>query len=155
MRQQLYLDSRFGQNLGAGTLFWLHDSIVLPSSRYAFTLGVSFIAVPLTNYGINAVNQKLDISYPAQLEPSIIEFPLGNHSIDFSGSKRLTRKTQTRCTSPHKLSVRSCRSGPLQPAAASSGSTPETRASSDHTLRRTESTLIIPHSSTSDPTFGR
>jgi hypothetical protein len=82
MRQQLYLDSRFGRNLGAGTLFWLQDPIVLPSPRYAFTLSVPFVAVPLTHYVINAANRTLDISYPAQLEPQIIEFPLGNHSID-------------------------------------------------------------------------
>ena len=82
MRQQLYLDSRFGRNLGAGTLFWLQDPIVLPSPRYAFTLSVPFVAVPLTHYVISAANRTLDISYPGQLEPSIIEFPLGNHSID-------------------------------------------------------------------------
>jgi hypothetical protein len=82
MRQQLYLDSRFGRNLGAGTLFWLQDPIVLPSPRYAFTLSVPFVAVPLTHYVISAANRTLDISYPAQLEPQIIEFPLGNHSID-------------------------------------------------------------------------
>ena len=82
MRQQLYLDSRFGWNLGVGTLFWLQDPIVLPSPRYAFTLSAPFVAVPLTHYVITATNRTLDISYPAQLEPSIIEFPLGNHSID-------------------------------------------------------------------------
>jgi len=82
MRQQLYLDSRFGRNLGAGTLFWLQDPIVLPNPRYAFTLSVPFVAVPLTHYVISAANRILDITYPAQQDPSIIEFPLGNHSID-------------------------------------------------------------------------
>jgi hypothetical protein len=82
MRQQLYLDSRFGQNLETGTLFWLQDPIVLPSPRYAFKLSVPFVAVPLTHYVITAANRTLDISYPAQPEPSIIEFPLENHSID-------------------------------------------------------------------------
>jgi hypothetical protein len=82
MRLQLYLDSRFGRNLGAGTLFWLQKPIVLPSPRYDFTLSVPFVAVPLTNYVISAANRTLNISYPAQHDPSIIEFPLNNHSID-------------------------------------------------------------------------
>ena len=77
----MYLDSRFGQSLGAGTLFWLQDPIVLPSPRYAFTLSVPFVAVPLTHYVISAANRTLDISYPGA-PPSIIDFPLGNHSID-------------------------------------------------------------------------
>ena len=80
MRQQLYLDSRFGQSLGAGTLFWLQDPIVLPSSRYAFTLSVHFVAMPLTHYVITEANRTLDISYTNST--SIIELPLGNHSID-------------------------------------------------------------------------
>ena len=69
MRKQLYLDSRFGRNLGAGTLFWLQDPIVLPSPRYAFTLSASFIATPLTHYVVTAANRTLNISYPAQLKP--------------------------------------------------------------------------------------
>ncbi len=60
MRQQLYLDFRFGRNLGpgggTGTLFWLQDPIVLSSPRYAFTLSVLFVAVPLTHYVISAAN---------------------------------------------------------------------------------------------------
>ncbi len=73
MRQQLYLDSWFGRNFGAGTLFRLHDLIVLPSPRYAFTLSVPFVAVSLTHYVIiTAANRTLDISYPGQPEPSII-----------------------------------------------------------------------------------
>ena len=67
MRQQLYLDSRFGRNLGAGTLFWLQDPIVLPNPRYAFTLSVPFVAVPLTHYVISAANRTLDISSPHNL----------------------------------------------------------------------------------------
>jgi len=55
---------------------------VLPSPRYAFTLSVPFVATPLTHYVITATNRKLAISYPAQPQSSIIEFPLGNHSID-------------------------------------------------------------------------
>ncbi len=80
MRQQLYLDSRFGHSLGAGTLFRTQDSIVLPSPRYAFTLSVSFVVVPLTHYVINEGNRTLDISYTNST--SIIELPLGNRSID-------------------------------------------------------------------------
>ena len=80
MRQQLYLDSRFAQSLGTGTLFWLQDPIVLPSSRYAFTLSVPFVAMPLTHYVITQANRTLDISYTNS--NSIIELPLGNHSID-------------------------------------------------------------------------
>ena len=55
---------------------------MLPSPRYAFTLSVPFVAAPLTHYMISAANRTLDISYPGQQEPSIFEFPLGNHSID-------------------------------------------------------------------------
>jgi len=80
MRNQLYLDSRFGRNLNAGALFWLHDPIVLPNHRYAFTLSVPFVAVPLTHYVISAAHRTLAISHPAQLEPSIIKFPLENYS---------------------------------------------------------------------------
>ena len=76
----MYLDSRFGQILGAGTLFWLQDPIVLPSSRYAFTLSVPFVAMPLTYYVITEANRTLDISYTNST--SIIELPVGNHSID-------------------------------------------------------------------------
>ncbi len=50
MRQQVYLDNRFGQVMnGSGTLFWLQDPIVLPSPRYAFNLSVPFVAMPLTH----------------------------------------------------------------------------------------------------------
>jgi hypothetical protein len=80
MRQQLILDSRFGQSLGVGTLFWPQDPKVLPSPRYAFTLSVSFVAMPLTHYVITEANRTLDISYTNST--SIIELPLGNHSID-------------------------------------------------------------------------
>jgi hypothetical protein len=82
MRQQLYLDSRFGRNCGTGTLFWLQEPIVLPSPHYSFTLSVPFVAAPLTHYVINAANRALDISYPAQPEPQIIDFLLDNQSID-------------------------------------------------------------------------
>jgi len=90
MRQQLYLNSRFGWNLGAATgpgggaetLFWMQDPIVLTSPRHAFTLSVPFVAVPLAHYFVSAANQTSEIVYPAQPEPSIIKFSLGNHSID-------------------------------------------------------------------------
>jgi hypothetical protein len=81
MRQQLHLDSRVGWNLGTGTLFWLQDPIVMPIPRYAFTLSDPIGAVPLTHYVISATNRTLDISYPGQLEPLIIDFPLGDHGI--------------------------------------------------------------------------
>ena len=149
-------------------MFWLQDPIVLPSPRYAFTLSVPFIAVHLTHYVISAANGTLDISYPEQLEPSIIEFPVGNHNIDelvdvlnrrlLFGFKAAYSETQTRYTSHRKPPVpegaRRCPLGPLQPVATSSGSASETRASSDHIPRRTESISPAPHRSTYAPTCG-
>ena len=83
MRQQLYLDSRFGQPNGSMTLFWLEDPIVLPSSKYAFTLSVPSAAMALTHYVITEANRKLDLIYSNVTEPTqMIEFPIGNHSID-------------------------------------------------------------------------
>jgi hypothetical protein len=76
----LYLDSRFGQSLGAGTLFWLQDPKVLRSPRYAFTLSAPFVAVTLAHYVITEANRTLDIAYTTS--SSIIELPLENHSID-------------------------------------------------------------------------
>ena len=84
MRQQLYLDSRFGQNInGGGTLFWLQDPLVIPSNKYAFTLSVPSAAVALTYYVITEANRKLDLIYSNVTEPTqVIDFPIGNHSID-------------------------------------------------------------------------
>ncbi len=84
MRQQVYLDSRFGQNLnGGGTIFWLQDPLVLPSTKYAFTLSVPSAAVALTHYVITEANRKLDLTYSNVSEPTrVIDFPIGNHSID-------------------------------------------------------------------------
>ena len=54
MRQQVYLDSRFGQAMnGGGTLFWMQDPIVLPIIKYAFNLSVSFVAMPIIHYVIS------------------------------------------------------------------------------------------------------
>ena len=84
MRHRLYLDSRFGQPNGSIKLFWLEDPILLPSPKYAFTLGVLFVAMPLTHYVTTEANRKLHIiyTYVAPSEPLIIDFPLGNHIID-------------------------------------------------------------------------
>ncbi len=75
----MYLDSRFGQSIGAGTLFWLQTPIILPSPRYAFTPSVSFVAMPLTHFVLSAANQTLDISYThvAPTETSIIGYRWG------------------------------------------------------------------------------
>ena len=70
MRQQLYLDSRFGRSNGSVTHFWLEDPIVLPSSKYAFTLSVPSAAVALTHYVIIEVNRKLDLIYSNDTEPT-------------------------------------------------------------------------------------
>ena len=83
MRQQLYLDSRFGQSNGSITLFWIEDPIVLPSLKYAFTLSVPSAAVALTHYVITEANRKLDLIYSNDNEPAqLIDFPIENHSID-------------------------------------------------------------------------
>ena len=82
MRQQLYLDSRFGQSLnGNGTLFWLQDPIVLPSMKYSFTLSVPSAAVALTHYVITEANRKLELLY-SDASTQTIDLPIGNHSID-------------------------------------------------------------------------
>jgi hypothetical protein len=66
------------------TLLWLEDPVVLPSPKYAFTLSVPFVAMPLTRYVITEANHMLHIIYThvAPREPLFIDFSLGNHSID-------------------------------------------------------------------------
>jgi hypothetical protein len=85
MRKQVYLDMRFGHTVnGGGTLFWLHDPIVLSSPRYAFTMSVPFVDMPLNHYVITKVNRRLHIVYThvAPPESPIVDLPLGNHNID-------------------------------------------------------------------------
>ncbi len=68
---------------GGGTLFWLEDPIVLPSTKNAFTLSVPSVAVALTHYVITEANRKLDLVYSNVTKPvQVIDFPIGNHSID-------------------------------------------------------------------------
>ena len=167
MKQQVYLDSRFGQNLGpgggAGTLFWLQDAIVLPSHRYAFTMSIPFVVGPLTHYVISAANRTLDISYPGA-PPSIIDFPLGNHSIDelvgvlyrrlLFGFKAVYSENTNTLHFTSQTAGAALSIGPATFCGGLIGAASETRLSLDHTPRRTESTLPALHRFTSAPTCG-
>ena len=83
MRQQLYLDSRFGRPNGSVAFFRLEDPIVLPSPKYAFTLSVPSAAVALTQYVVTEANRKVDLIYSNVAEPThVIDFPIGTHSIE-------------------------------------------------------------------------
>ena len=56
---------------------------MLPSSKNAFTLSVQSAAVALTHYAITQETRKLDLIYSNVAEPAqVIDFPIGNHSID-------------------------------------------------------------------------
>ena len=78
MRQQLYLESRFGYPLNDGSvLFWLQDQLVIPNPReYEFSLSVPDSSFPLTHYVINESNNTLEIG------DTVINLPTGNYNID-------------------------------------------------------------------------
>ena len=78
MRQQLYLESRFGYPLNDGSvLFWLQDQLVIPNPReYEFSLSVPDSSFPLTHYVINESNNTL------VLGGASIILPAGNFNID-------------------------------------------------------------------------
>lgn len=82
MKQQLYLESRFGYPLSDGSyMFWLQDSLVIPNPReYQFEISVRECSIPLTNYVIANTNNVLEIVYDTV--SSSISLPLGNYSID-------------------------------------------------------------------------
>ncbi len=78
MRQQLYLESRFGYPLNDGSvLFWLQDQLVILNLReYEFSLSVPDSSFPLTRYVINETNNTL------VLGGTTINLPSGNFNID-------------------------------------------------------------------------
>ncbi len=78
MRQQLYLESRFGYPLVDGSvLFWLQDQLVIPNPReYEFSVSVPDNSFPLTHYVITDKNNALEIG------GTIINLPTGNYNID-------------------------------------------------------------------------
>ena len=78
MRQQLYLESRFGYALSDGSvLFWLQDQLVIPNPReYEFSVSVPDSSFPLTHYVINESNNTLELG------GSLINLPTGNFNID-------------------------------------------------------------------------
>ena len=82
MRQQLYLESRFGYELANGeVLFWLQDPIILPNPQeHQFSVSVPDASFPLTHYAITGHNRDLEIMYDDSAET--IHLPLGNYSID-------------------------------------------------------------------------
>ena len=87
MRQQVYLEQRFGvpQDDG-GVLFWLLDPIVTPSRAWQITCNVVHVAIPLTHYVVTLENSLLNLEYgdPASgfMVPSLIPLLPGNYSID-------------------------------------------------------------------------
>ena len=81
MRQQLYLDQRYGYEFPDGSyLFWLQEPIQLPSSDYQFTLSVPHATIPLTHWVITEENRTLELVYATSSDT--IELPTGNYSID-------------------------------------------------------------------------
>lgn len=78
MKQQVYLESRFGYELSDGSvLFWLQDQLVIPNPReYEFSVSVPDSSFPLTHYVINENNKALDIA------GTLINLPTGNYNID-------------------------------------------------------------------------
>jgi hypothetical protein len=78
MRQQLYLESRFGYPLNDGSvLFWLQDQLVIPNPReYEFSVSVPDSSFPLTHYVINEDNNALELG------DTLINLPAGNFNID-------------------------------------------------------------------------
>jgi hypothetical protein len=78
MRQQLYLESRFGYPLNDGSvLFWLQDLLVNPNPReYEFSVSVPDSSFPLTHYVINESNNTLELG------DTVINLPTGNYDID-------------------------------------------------------------------------
>jgi hypothetical protein len=78
MRQQLYLESRFGYPLNDGSvLFWLQDQLVIPNPReYEFSVSVPDSSFPLTHYVINESNNTLELG------DTVINLPTGNYNID-------------------------------------------------------------------------
>ena len=82
MKQQLYLESRFGYKFPDGTtMFWLQDSLVIPNPReYQFYVSVVDCSFPLTHYTITKKNNELELIVAD--ETYLIDLPLGNYNID-------------------------------------------------------------------------
>jgi hypothetical protein len=82
MKQQLYLESRFGYKFPDGSvMFWLQDSLVIPNPReYQFYVSVVDSSFPLTHYTIT--NRNNDLELVVNGETYNINLPLGNYNID-------------------------------------------------------------------------
>jgi hypothetical protein len=82
MKQQLYLESRFGYKFPDGSvMFWLQDSLVIPNPReYQFYVSVVDSSFPLTHYTIT--NRNNDLELIVNGETYNINLPLGNYNID-------------------------------------------------------------------------
>ena len=82
MRQQLYLDSRYGAAVGGSAVyFWLQEPIVLPGREYQFNVSVPHASLPLTHWVVNDRNNKLHLVYgPGSAQT--VELPQGNYSVD-------------------------------------------------------------------------
>jgi hypothetical protein len=108
--------------------------------------------MPLTRYVITARDWTLDISYThvAPTETSIIELPLGNHSIDelvdvlnwslIFGFRAAYSENTNALRFSSKTIGAALVVGPATTCVVSSGYAPETRASWSPTTRRVEST---------------
>ena len=86
MRQQVYLESRFGYTLPSGAvLWWLNDPITLPNRDHQFNLSVPHASIPLTHWVVSSANNTLHLVYrdsQGTAAPSQISLPQGNYSID-------------------------------------------------------------------------
>jgi hypothetical protein len=78
MRQQLYLESKFGYPPNDGSiLLWLQDQLVIPNPReYEFSVSVPDSSSPLTHYVINESYNTLELG------DTVINLPTGNFNID-------------------------------------------------------------------------
>lgn len=83
MRQQVYLEQKWGEPTGTGaTLFWLQDPILIPNNDYQISCSVPSVSIPLTHWVITEANCTLQLEYPAAGQSQDILLPLGNFSVD-------------------------------------------------------------------------
>lgn len=83
MRQQVYLEQKWGDPTGSGaTMFWLQDPILIPTNDFQISCSVPSVSIPLTHWVITDANRTLQLDYPAAGQSQDILLPLGNYSVD-------------------------------------------------------------------------
>ncbi len=81
MKQQLFLDQRYGYNLpDKSVLFWLQDPIILPSNEYEFAISIPHATIPLTHWVVTQENNTLVIARDSYAVT--VQLPQGNYSVD-------------------------------------------------------------------------